>query len=131
MILQESKEEDSAAEKSDNIDQQPEASSVTYRHLSASNEPQYSMDPTPRANTLHCSTTFLTQFPQPSCSRDVDIHHPHTCTLTVASEAVSPLTKATYEKKRARSKRHSKVLIGTPQKKNLKHRNRKTIEKKK
>jgi hypothetical protein len=47
----------------------------------------------------------------------------------VATEAVSSLPKATGEKKRARRKHHSKVLIGTPQKKNLKHRNRKTIEK--
>jgi hypothetical protein len=61
-MLQESKENNSAAEKSDIFDQQPEASKVTYRHLSTSSEPQCSTGPaTPRANNLHCSTTLLTQ----------------------------------------------------------------------
>jgi hypothetical protein len=63
VILQENKEENSAAEKSDIIDQQSEASSVTYRHLSASSEPQCSTDQTtPRATTL-LQYRILTQSP--------------------------------------------------------------------
>lgn len=38
----------------------------------------------PHDNTLKCGARFLTDSPQPSCFRDADLHHPDTCTLTVA-----------------------------------------------
>jgi hypothetical protein len=47
---------------------------------------------------------FLIQFPQPSCSRDVQLQHHDIYSLTVANEVVSPLPGTTGKQKRARYK---------------------------
>ena len=44
----------------------------------------------------------LTQFPQPSCRRDVELHHTDTCSLIVATKVVSQLPWPTGKQKRAR-----------------------------
>jgi hypothetical protein len=87
------------------IDQKPEVLRIIYIHLSAASEPQCSRDPEiSRANSLRCSARFLTKSPQPSCSRYEEIHHPDNSSLTVTTEAVSPLPGPTVEQQRARDK---------------------------
>ena len=84
----------------------------------------------PRANSLRCSARFLTKSHQPTCARDVVIHHPDTCSLTLATEAVSPLPGPTDERKQEQDE-HSKVLTETPQKKIWQHMNKKKEEEEK
>jgi hypothetical protein len=42
------------------------------------------------------------QFPQPAYSRDIELHHPDTCSLTVATKVVSSLPEPTGKQKSAR-----------------------------
>jgi hypothetical protein len=64
---------------------------------------------------------FSVQFPQPSFSRDIELHHPDICSLDVATKVVSPLPGPTGKQKQARYIR----------KKILEDRNRRKIGKKK
>jgi hypothetical protein len=54
----------------------------------------------------------------------VEIHQPDTCSLTVTTEAVSPLPVPTLEQQRAQDT-HTQVLTQTPQKKILEDWNKK------